>query len=287
MKKILKALTASVLAVGLAGCGAEISQISDAPVPVVTIGNTDIKKSDAYSRLVTSAGAFTAVSDLKNTASSKEIETTDEIKQTAKQSLDGYKNELGSWFNSYLDLLGMSEDDYMKKIMIPTVKTSRLPEKYIEEHASDIVKNYKPVTADWIPVVDAAAASSLNDELNADGADPTSIASSHGMACMQNAVVCTASSDDAGVDKSIRSYLYSAEAGQWSIVEGTSSVYVVRLDQKLDEDGVKEHKADLAANPQIIAESTSYYCKKYDFKINDQNLYDAVKLSNPECISSD
>ena len=284
MKRILKALAASVLTACLAGCGAEVSQISDASVPVVTIGSTDIKKSDAYSRLVSSAGEFAAVSDAKNTAAGKEIKTTDEIRQTAQDSLNGYKADLGSWFNSYLDLLGMSEDDYMKKIMIPTVKTGRLPEKYIEGHAGDIVKNYKPVLADWIPVIDASAASSLKDELSADGADPSAIASSHGMTCMQNTVVCTASSEDSGIDKSIRSYLYEAEEGQWSIVEGASSTYVVRLDQKLDEDGVKEHKADLAANPQIVAESTSYYCKKYNFKINDQNLYDAIKAANPECI---
>lgn len=272
----------------LAGCGGRISQLSDASSPIVTVGNTNIKKGDAYNRLMKIAGGYTAVSDAKSVISNAEIPDSDEINETATSAMNNYKLQMGDRFNTYLETIGMTEEEYLSDVLIPSIKNSKLAEKYVTDNIDDVTGRFHPVLASIITVNSESVAENVAKALADDSADPSSVASDNGGTYTADAVVVTdhVSDSNTAYDSAVRDYLKSSDASNaWTTVDGSNgSYYVVK---KSDTAVTSENAAAIAADTDVTSEAMQYYFKKYNFEVYDSSLYNQIKETSPDYLVQD
>lgn len=284
-KYILSAGIATILC--LAGCGGTISQLSDSSSPIVTVGNVSIKKGDAYNKLMGLTGAYTAISDAKSVISAAEIPDSDEITAAATTTLANYKKQMGDRFNAYLETIGMTEDEYLSDVLIPSVKNAKLAEKYVSDNFDDVVDKFKPVIASVITVSSEDLAKSAASELANDGSDPSAVATNVGGTASLDQVIVTAnvSDNDTTYDSAIRDYLADNPTNTWATVNGSDGNYYVV--KKFDTEVSTDNISTIAADSSVTNDAMSYYFKKYGFEVYDSTLYKQIQNDYPEYLADD
>ena len=111
-----------------------------------------VTKEDVYNIMFYSNGANTAYNLAETAVLDKEVEVTEDMKNTAKSNLDFYKQIYGDSFEPMLQDLGITEEEYAEKYLTLGSRRQALLEKYIDDHFDKMYAEYTPMNAIVIPV---------------------------------------------------------------------------------------------------------------------------------------
>ncbi len=277
MKKIMKAAAALVTAAALAGCSDATAKLNDAKTTVMTIGSSKITKGDIYTVMNNIGGASQMINDATKIIVDAEVEITDEMKESAKSSLEMYKSLYGDSFTDYLESSGMTEEDYMNTYLIPSLQADELTNKYVEEHFDELIATYKPVKAVILTFTSQTDADAALSELKDGSATAAEAAKNHNSTSSGDAQIVTTESST--VDSAVRTMLLSDTPFEgWISVTSAdgASFYLVKMESN-DPSAFKDEAVEaLADTTGMSSKATTFYFEKHGFHIYDKPLYDAV-----------
>lgn len=282
MKK-LKAVISVLALCTLTGCTDAVAKLPGSSETLFSVGSKSVTKGDVYTMLKSSSGAVTAITNANKVISREEIEVTDEMKEQAQSTLDSYKTYYGDTFTTYLEQMGMNDEEYLNDYLIPSLQAEKLTGKYIEENFAKVVSMYAPIKATVLTFTSEDDANAALSELKDGSKDPATAAKDHNSTSTDTSEIYTIESTD--IDSTVRTVMNSAKPEDgWTMVPASdSSSYVVL---KVDDSDVENYRDEaiekLSSITNITNDSTTYWFKKYGFHIYDKVIYDAVAADYPD-----
>lgn len=260
-----KMVVAAVVAVCLTGCADANAHVTDKDTVVFKIGDNMVTKDDVYRALVSDA-SDTIINETVNGIVREEVEVTDEIRAKAEETMQGYKEYSEEQLASFLDSMGLTEDEYMEEYLISNELAEVLERKYVTEHIDEL-------TADKDPKLVTVFSYSSSET-----ADENLKTMSETTESDENIMVITSDSDlyDEEAVKQIR----ETPAGEWShYYNDDSSTYIVyRVEDKEMPDKVIDYVVEKGGYDQ---EMIKFYLKKHHLKVYDKTVHDLLDTSLP------
>lgn len=289
MKRTITAGLSLLLLFGLTGCDDARAKLKDANQALVTVNGKKITKGQIYSSMFAAVGETTAVNDAMRVITDAEVETTDDMVQEAQSILDYYKSSYGEErFQSYLQSTGMTEDEFLNTVVLPSQKERKLYAQYADEQFSAIAKRYNPIKATILTFTDQDSANAALSLLKDGSANIADIIRSYSLSSKGESELITI--DTTTYDSAVLTYLRSASPDEgWQMIPSGSggTYYVARLDTKIPDDFRDELVEWAAQQTAVQTEAKTYYFKKYNFHIYDIGLYNAVKAKEPTVVVQD
>ena len=282
MKKSILIASAALL---LVGCKDAKAKLPGSNETVMTVGTAAVTKGDLYQMMFISGGASEVVNDANKVIGDVEIAVTDEMRENAKGTLDLYKMMYGDEFATMLEAQGMTEDDYVNELLIPSLQSEKLVGKYIEEHFDEITAAYDPIQATVLTFTTEDDAKAALSALRDGSKDAATAAKDNNSSSAGTPEIVTINT--LNYDSSVLSVIRSStpDAG-WTMLPGMdgSSFYVLKVDSNNPADYKDDVIKSLSNVSDITAASTDYYFRKYGFHVYDIDLYNALKESNPNIL---
>jgi foldase protein PrsA len=284
MKKLACALVFCSLL--LAGCGRSQSEIQDQNETLMTIGDTTYTKGDEYELIKNSEGTDLLISLALTKIYDTEIGRTDEIEQEAQEQYDELA-EANENFEDQLKAAGYEDgQQYIDNILIPSIQSQKLTEKYFEINETAIKEEYKPSIAEIIQCDDEETAqkaldaikdgTSVEDAAEKYASETASFTGSEQVVTTLNTTLPT---------RLINSLFDATEDGvidEVFVNDDETSYYVAVLVSNDYSENISEYVTSLSSNSDLAKEVVIYYLSEYSFEVHDQYLFDQLKLNNPE-----
>lgn len=104
---------------------------------VVSIKGKIITADDLYSSLKKQNGQKVAINMIDEYILDKKYKTTEDMKNSAKSTIDNYKNTYGDNYQSFLEYNGIANDTELKNLLIKNSKLTMATEDYIKENLTE------------------------------------------------------------------------------------------------------------------------------------------------------
>ena len=285
MKNTSKFILIASSALLLAACKDAKAKLPGSQETVMTVGSTAVTKGDLYNIMFLSSGASEAANDSMKVICDAEVEVTDEMKENAQGTLDLYKTMYGDSFQTNLDSMGMTEEEYMNQYLIPNLQNEKLVPKYIEEHFDEIVAAYDPIQATILSFTSEADAKAALSALKDGSKDAATAAKDNNSTSSGTPEIVTINT--LSYDTSVLSVIRSSTPDTgWTMIPGMdgSTFYVLKVESTNPADYKEEAISSLSNVSDVSAASTDYYYRKYGFHVYDIDLYNTLKESNPDIL---
>lgn len=289
MKKTGIISIALLLTFSLVGCDDARAKLKDANQAVVTIDGKKITKGQIYASMFAAVGQTTAVNDAMRVITDAEVETTDDMMKEAQSTLDYYKSNYGQEkFASYLRSTGMTEDEFVNTVVLPSQKEKTLYSQYALEQFTSLAKHYNPFKATILTFTNKDDASAAIAALKDGAANVADVIQHYSLSSKGESELITI--DTTTYDSAALTYLRSASSDDgWQMIpagkEGT--YYVVHLDSRIPDDFRDEFTEWAAQQTAVQTEAKTYYFQKYNFHVYDIDLYNAIKSVDPNILVQD
>lgn len=110
---------------------------------VVSVDGKTITANELYKELKEQNGKNIAINLIDEYILDKEYKTTDEMKDTAKATVDNYKSTYGDSYEAFLEYNGINSTKELKELLIKNSKLTLVTEDYIKENLTEKeIKNY-------------------------------------------------------------------------------------------------------------------------------------------------
>lgn len=287
MKKITAICSAAMVLSLLSGCSDATASLKNGSETLLKAGKTTITKQQVYNIMYNYAGSTQVVSDATKVITSQEVEVTDEMKESAQNTLDMYKAIYSDSFNDYLEDSGLTEEDYINDYLIPSLQAEKLTDLYIDECYDTLLDRYKPIKATVLKFTDTDTANSALSALK----DGTMTAEE---AVNEFETDSTGEPEIITIDSTYDSVAMAALRAAspddgWMIVSASygTDVYVMHLDEN-NTDSIKDEITESFAKiSDINDQATAHYFEKYGFHVYDIDLYKALRDSNPTLLNQE
>lgn len=104
---------------------------------VAKINGKTITANELYEALKEKNGYSTAIDLIDNYILEKEYKTTDDMKESAKATMETYKSTYGDSYEAFLQYNGIKDDKELKEILIKNSKLTMVTEDYIKESLTE------------------------------------------------------------------------------------------------------------------------------------------------------
>lgn len=275
----------------LTACSGATAQISNAGDVLFQVGDVSVTRGTEYELIKKSNGSTMAVTLIEQAIMDEEIGRGDDIKKQAEEQYETNTSGSKEFEQSLIDAGYKDKDDYIEKVIIPTIQQEKLLDKYFEDNAKAIKKEYKPSIAKILMCDNKDDANNALQALK-DGTDAHTVfdqyASESATYGNEEIVVSTLLKDS--IPTYVINTLYSAkETGVIDEVmsddnDSSGAYYIAILTSNdYDENRAKIQEALVSkASSDIANECNVYYMKKHNLEIHDQDIFDALRTSNPE-----
>lgn len=283
MKNMNKVFASALLVTLMAGCTDASAKLKDNTSTLFTIGKTTVTKGQVYEMMRGSSGGSTAVNNSNRYIADKEIEVTDEMKESANGTLDLYKTYYGDSFTQYLEESGMTEEDYVNKNLIPGLQVDALPKKYVEENFDAVAETFKPYKATVLAFTSEDDANAALSELKDGSATPADAVANHNSTSSSDPKIYTNESTE--LDAMVRTALSGMKPDDgWTEIASSDggTFYVLHMDAENAADFKDEAIESLASVENVRNDANTYWFKKYNFHIYDISVYNAVAADYPD-----
>ena len=287
MKKMISLIALLLSVTLLSGCSDAVAKLKDSNEVLFTVGNTNITKGQLYSQMTSSYGSTTAIGGSSTYIAQQEIPITDEMRESAQESMESYKAYYGDVFTKHLEQIGMTEEEYIEKNIVAALQASELPKKYIEENFDAVMSIYNPIKATILNFTTQDEANTALEALN-NGDDPEAVAEANNSTSTGLPEIVTINSTN--IDSVIRTVLNSAspDDGWFKAAGSDGATYsVIRIEENNINDFKDEAIDALVDITTLQDESTTYWYKKYDFHVYDKTIYDALAQDYPSYLVQD
>lgn len=293
MKKILCLLSFALL-VTLTGCSDAKTSLTNGSEALITVGKTKITKDEIYTALKSENGVTVILSKLTNFIIDKEVPITDEIKKEAQEYADSFTQYLGEeTFVTYVQSLGYETiDEYIDGVVLASIRTNKITDKYIDEKYEDINKTYEFRKVQILETTDSTVASDIQLAIKA------------GTLTFEDALVqykdkLTTStftgkeqviSNSTSLDGSVLANIYAVEEDNtllqtYQYNSTIDKFYIVKV---IATEVSKEEAYDTIYEIETISDDAfAYYLQKYGFVVYDIDLYNGIKSQAPVYLVQD
>ena len=104
---------------------------------VVSVKGKTITANELYSELKKQNGEKIAINIIDEYILNKKYKTTDDMKNSAKSTVDNYKSTYGNSYQSFLEYNGIANDAELKSLLIKNSKLTLATEDYIKENLTE------------------------------------------------------------------------------------------------------------------------------------------------------
>lgn len=276
MKKLLVVCLCLMFFVGCSDASAAVTNGNDT---IVSVGGKKVTKEQIYEILRDQDAGETVLTLINNYIASKEVTLTSEIEAEAKAELATAIDDMGDSLDAFLDYYGYeSTDAYYEKEVLPATLYSHLPEVYIQENWDAVVEYYFPTMARMLETTTSEAANAARAELM-DGKSFDEVAkkySTNSNAIYNGTEQLYSRNDSSTLSSYVVDFLRNAEGPTLSAVlsnDAADKFYIVQITEKNPNQYSEAAIADIKESTELDADMMAYYCKKYDLRIYDINLY--------------
>lgn len=286
--KLFLSLAASSLL--LAGCSAGVNtQVTDPDQAIMSIGDQNITRNDEYELIKRVNGPSLMIQGVQLMIYDKEVPVDDEIEKEAEEMLKSYSPDSEEFLKQIQAYGYKNKDEYLKQVIIPTVLSDKLLEKYFTDNANAIEEEYKPVVAAIIECDSEDNAQKALDAMK-DGTDSEEAGKQYareGANYTGKEEVITTKTTNLPT-RLLNSLNETTEDGVIDEVftEDTSTddkaYYAVNLVSRDYEANVDKIAEALSSDQDVVSDCMVYYLAKYDFQVHDQYIFDYLKTNNPE-----
>lgn len=104
---------------------------------VAKINGKTITADDLYKELKAANGRSVTINLIDDYILNKEYKTTDEMKNSAKTTIQNYKNTYSTNYKSFLEYNGIKDDAELKELLIKNSKLTKAVEQYIKDNLTE------------------------------------------------------------------------------------------------------------------------------------------------------
>lgn len=284
MKKLLMALLASGLLMGCSASNYDV-KVSDADSVLATSGDLKITKQDFFEYLLDSSGANTVLKDALNTIADKEITDQKQIDALLKEKEKTYAEYADGDLTKYAKYLGYdSKEAYIKEALTAEVKQELLRNKYIDENLKDLIKTYQVSSFKKIIVDKESTALALIKESTS--AEIFDKKMTENKSKSEDAgIVTNQTSLDENLKKELDKLSAMTKDGVYSqAIKLSDNTYAVIYVYNTDHKNTTELAKKLSSLDDVIITIDASYLKKYNFKVNDNKVTEAIKKISDQYI---
>lgn len=286
-RKLFAAAAACTLL--LSGCGTVSTSVSDPNEALMTIGDVTYTRNDEYQLIKRVNGPSLTLQAAQRMIYNEEVGDGEDIQKEAQEMYDTYAGT-SSDFEKQLQSYGYKDkEDYIDNVLIPSIQSQKLVEKYFTDGKETIEADFKPVKA---AIIQTDSQDNAEKALNAlkEGQDAGKVGGQYaadGAAYTGTAQIITTM--DTSLPTRIINTLY--ETTKEGVIDeiftnDTSTddkqYFVVKLISKDYDANLKEIQAALSSNSDINSDCVVYYLKKYEFQVHDQFIFDYFKANYPQ-----
>lgn len=296
LNKLTKKTVLSVLMMSsiLTGCAGAQTSVKKGDSTLFQVGDTVVTKQQVYDTVKYNKGASYSIEKIKEKIEKLEIKDEDQIKKRIDILYKQYEEYYGKEesFESQVKNSGYKDvDEFKKKVLRPQVVEELLMEKYANKRIDKYLKQYKPVIAKVLAVEGEDAAKEAAKELKAGASwdDVYTKYTSENSSYQNTNKVLTTSGSDLKPDD-IKALYKSKKTGVMTKVYTPSNtdsttrylINVVSCDATSDEyyaDFINQLKS---LDSNFEKNLWKHYLKKHNFEIHDQDIFDIIRVDNPE-----
>ena len=284
MKKILALCMCLLLLVGCSDASASVSNGNSA---IVTVGGKKVTKQQLYEVLRDQDNGDTVLTLLTNYIVNKEVTLTSEMEAAAQAELQSTLDQLGENLQDFLDYYGYASTDvYYEKEVLPSVMYEYLPDAYIEENWDSVMEYYYPTMVRILETETAEEANNAKKEIQA-GATFKEVAdkySTKSETLYDGNEYTVSRADSETLATNVVTVIREATGPTLSAVinnDAADRFYIVQITECNPNQYKDEAIAIVKESADLETEMMAYYCKKYDFKIYDIDLYNIFEEYYP------
>lgn len=300
LNKLTKKTALSVLMLSsiLTGCAGAQTSVKKGDSTLFQVGDTVVTKQQIYDTVKYNKGASYSIEKIKEKIEKIEVKDEDQMNKKVKKRIDilykQYEEYYGKEesFESQVKNSGYKDvDEFKKKVLRPQVLEELLMEKYTNKHIDKYLKQYKPVIAKVLAVEGEDAAKEAVKELKSGASwdDVYTKYASQSSSYQNTKKVLTTSDSDLNPDD-IKTLYKNKKAGVMTKVYSPSSsdsttrylINVISCDATSDEyyaDFINQLKS---LDSNFEKNLWKHYLKKHNFEVHDQDIFDIIRVDNPE-----
>lgn len=296
LNKLTKKTALSVLIMSsiLTGCAGAQTSVKKGDSTLFQVGDTVVTKQQIYDTVKYNKGASYSIEKIKEKIEKIEVKNEDQIKKRIDILYKQYEEYYGKEesFESQVKNSGYKDvDEFKKKVLRPQVLEELLMEKYANKRIDKYLKQYKPVIAKVLAVEGEDAAKEAAKELKSGASWDNVYAkyTSENSSYQNTKKVLTTSYSDLKPDD-VKTLYKNKKTGIMTKVYTPSNsdsttrylINVISCDVTSDEyyaDFINQLKS---LDSNFEKNLWKYYLKKHDFEIHDQDIFDIIRVDNPE-----
>lgn len=296
LNKLTKKTALSVLMMSsiLTGCAGAQASVKKGDSTLFQVGDTVVTKQQVYDTVKYNKGASYSIEKIKEKIEKIEVKDEDQIKKRIdilyKQYEEYYRKEES--FESQVKTSGYKDvDEFKKKVLRPQVLEELLMEKYANKRIDKYLKQYKPVIAKVLAVEGEDVAKEAAKELKGGASwdDVYAKYTSENSSYQNTKKVLTTSDSDLKPDD-IKTLYKNKKTGVMTKVYSPSNsdsttrylINVVSCDATSDEyyaDFINQLKS---LDSNFEKNLWKHYLKKHNFEVHDQDIFNIIRVDNPE-----
>lgn len=296
LNKLTKKTVLSVLMMSsiLTGCAGAQTSVKKGDSTLFQVGNTVVTKQQIYDTVKYNKGASYSIEKIKEKIEKIEVKNEDQIKKRIDILYKQYEEYYGKEesFESQVKNSGYKDvDEFKKKVLRPQVLEELLMEKYANKRIDKYLKQYKPVIAKVLAVEGEDAAKEAVKELKSGASwdDVYTKYTSENSSYQNTKKVLTTSDSDLNPDD-IKALYKNKKTGVMTKVYIPSNsdsttrylINVISCDVTSDEyyaDFINQLKS---LDSNFEKNLWKHYLKKHNFEAHDQDIFDIIRVNNPE-----
>lgn len=296
LNKLTKKTALSVLMMSfiLTGCAGAQTSVKKGDSTLFKVGDTVVTKQQAYDTVKYNKGASYSIEKIKEKIEKIEVKNEDQIEKRIDILYKQYEEYYGKEenFESQIKNSGYKDvDEFKKKVLRPQVLEELLMEKYANKRIDKYLKQYKPVIAKVLAVEGEDAAKEAAKELKSGASWDNVYAkyTSENSSYQNTKKVLTTSDSDLKPDD-VKTLYKNKKTGIMTKVYTPSNsdsttrylINVISCDVTSDEyyaDFINQLKS---LDSNFEKNLWKYYLKKHNFEIHDQDIFDIIRVDNPE-----
>lgn len=272
----------------LTGCSGATANISNGNQTLFTVGNTKVTAQDEYNLTKRSNGGTMTIELAQRAVYDQIVPVTEEMKTAANEEyeeLAGYYDDL----EEQLKQLGYADkDDYINSVVVPEQQKDALMKKYFEDNKTAIRKQYKPVLARVIMCDSEDIAKEALEALKK-GEDVQAVYDKYNSAdstFTNEDVVLTTLNEN--IPTRLVNECYAAEEKGvidevFPALDASTYAFVAILTTHGYDNNIDTFREEIASKSQTInTEMFVYYFNQLGFEVYDQEIFDYLKVNNPE-----
>ena len=285
MKKLMMLLLCGGLLVACSSDSGYSVKVSKSDDAMITGSELKMTKQDYFNQLLDQYGAQQVLSEALTTIADKEVTDQEEINKLVAEREKTYAKNANGDLEKYAKSLGYdSKEEYSQEVLVPDVKQELLRNKYIKENLEKMIKDYQVVSFKKIVVPkESEALTIIKESTSAEIFDKKlKDAGTNG----EDAGIVTKNST---LDDNLKSQLSQLSAvnkdGVYSeAIKLSDDSYAVLYLYNTDHKNTDQLINKLTSYGDVQNEIEGIYLKKYNFKVNDSKIKDAIKKLSSEYI---